>query len=157
MFSSSGFTAAPLVVHQFTGVTYSQSSVHGSTNAATYTYMNNNSADGSANNNQTGTTNGATEWIRADCGSTRYIDHIVIGYDYLSNLPGGWGYPYTQSKPVYGSNDNTGWTYITTTPIYASTGSTNGLVQIDINQSWRYIKIESNGYLCCLEFELHGY
>jgi hypothetical protein len=56
-----------------------------------------------------------------------------------------------------GSNDNTNWTTITTTPTYSSTGSTNGLVTIQIGGSWRYIRLyNASGYVMTLEFQVWG-
>ncbi len=156
--SGEAFGTAEVVagVQHLTGVTYSQSNVYFSNNAATYQYMNNGNADGSANNNQTGMS-GVGGYIRADCGSTKYIDRIVLGYDYLDNLPGGWGVTYTENQSVQASTNGSTWTTITTTPTYESTGSDDGLVSIVINGNWRYIQIvDTQGYLCTLEFEVWG-
>lgn len=137
-----------------TGTVYTVSSTYSSNSAPTYQYMNDFNANGSTNGNQWGSNPGNPEFIKADVGSTKYITKIVIGYDYLSNLPGGWGPSYTEGKSVDVSTDNTNWTTITTTPTYSSTGSTNGLVDITINSNARYIRLYSTGYIACLEFEV---
>lgn len=142
---------------QLAGVTYSQSSVYGANNAATYTYMNNGDASGAvdASNNQTGTSNQADAYIMANCGANKWVDHIVIGYDYLNNLTGGWGVAYTQGASIQISDDSSSWTTITTAPTYATTGSTDGLVSIDIKESCQYIRLyRASGYLCLLEFQI---
>lgn len=144
---------------QLTGITYSQSTVYPGTNAATELYMNNGSADGSNNDNQTGTEGSSGEWIKADLGSSKYVDYIVIGYDYLTNLANGpWGTPYTDNAPIEGSTNNTSWTSEGTAPTYASSGSSNGLVSVNIGASYRYIRIlgNSNLYLALLEFQIWG-
>lgn len=151
-------TGNPPVPAQLTGVTYTQSSVYGPNAAATYAGMNDNSAVGNNGINQTGTKNEAAPFIKADCGSTRYVSKIVIGYDYQSNLPGSWGVSYTEGRTIQGSNDNTNWTTITTAPTYSTTGSSNGLVDITVNANYRYIRLYStSGYICLLEFQIWGY
>ena len=144
---------------QLTSITYSQSSLYGSNAAANYAGMNDNNANGSVSTNgyQTGTNAETNAFIKADLGSTKYVDRIVIGYDYLSNLPGGWGTSYAEGRIVQGSTDNTNWTTITTTPTYASTGSTNGLVSINVKNYWRYIRLyNASGYVMTLEFQVWG-
>lgn len=141
---------------QLTGIVYSQSSVYSSNSAANYTGMNNNSANGSILN-QTGTNTENGAFVKADCGTTKFIKHIIIGYDYLNNLPGGWGVSYAENVPIQGSLDNVTWTALGNTPTYSSTGSTNGLVTVNINQSFRYIRLTKNGYLALLEFQVWGF
>lgn len=132
---------------------YTQSSVYSGTSAATYTYMNNGSA--MPTGNQAGTNNDATAFIKADVGASRYVNYIVIGYDYTSTLPGGWTTADTAGASVQGSTDNTNWTTISTVPSYASTGSTNGLYTITIGGTYRYIRLmKSSAYLCTLEFQV---
>lgn len=127
-------------------------------NAPTYEGMNNGSADASTNNAETGTNNDGGA-VTADCGAVKHIDHIVIGYDYLNNLPTGWGVTFTENLNVEGSTNNTDWTSITTTPTYASSGSSDGLVSIPIDGDYRYIRIKSatDYYICLLEFQIWGY
>jgi hypothetical protein len=152
---------------QLTGVTYTQSSVWHQDNPVDYTYMNNHNADGSINNAETACDTNVDlaippySWIRADCGSTKNIDHIVIGYDYKTNLPGGFGPPYTSNRSVKGSLDATTWTSITTTPNWDATlaaNHPNGLVPVPINGNWRYIQLGAgyDEWLCLLEFEIWG-
>lgn len=146
------------VYPRITGVTYSQASTYPTNNPASYTYMNNNSADGDNNNNETGTTSDTNRFIKADAGSIRYVDYIIIGYDYLNRLDGGWGVTYTQGLSVQVSDDDASWTTVRTTPTYSSTGSTNGLVRINIGRSCRYIRLfkAATGFIATLEFSLWG-
>lgn len=143
---------------QLTGVVYSQSNVYSGNNAADYEYMNNGNADGSINDDQTGLDGVPDNFVKADCGEVLYINRIVIGYDYLNNLPGGWGTYYTEGLEVQGSTDDSSWTTITTTPVYSLTGSTDGLVSIPIDGEWRYIRLyrENSNYMALLEFEIWG-
>lgn len=155
-----GVVYGPRTRHQ-RDVTYYQSSTYASNNPATYQYMNDYSANGANNNAQTGTNSGVanTQWIMADVGRTITIKKIVLGYDYLANLPGGWGVTYTQGRAIEISNDNVSWTYVTTAPTYTSTGSTNGLVTININADARYVRLinYSTTFVAALEFQVWGY
>ena len=136
-----------------TGITYTQSSVYSTNAAATYSNMNDDSADESVST-ETGTNSSGSEWVKADQGSSLFIEKIIIGYDYLNNLPGGWGVSYTEGKTIETSDDNTNWTNRGTTPTYSGTGSTDGLVSINIGVTARYIRITSSGYMCLTEFSL---
>jgi len=136
--------------------TYAQSSVYEENVGATWATMNNFNADGAKGG--TGTEDG-DQWIMADTNRYGTITHIVLGYDYLHTLDGGWGPEHTEGCAVYGCNDGgvdwpTSWTPITTTPTLASTGVQNGLVGIPINAAYRWILISSPGYLCLTEFEV---
>ena len=143
---------------QLTGITYSVSGTYSSNSPPTYQYMNDNNANGAINGNQWGSLNTATEYIIADIGTTKTVTKIIVGYDYLNNLPGGWGTTYTQGKNVDISLDNYSWSTITTTPVYASTGSTNGLVTVTLpNVSARYVRLSSVSWICTLEFQVWGY
>lgn len=144
---------------QLAGVTYSQSSVYSSNSAATYANMNNNSANGASNGNETGVNEATNNFVKADAGSLKYITHIVIGYDYLNNLAGNWNVSYTEGLTVQGSTNDSSWTNIATTPVYSSTGSTNGLVTIPVQGNWRYIRLfnPANEFMAVLEFQLWGY
>lgn len=143
---------------KLTGVTYSQSSVFSGTNAAEYTYMNDNNANGGSNNAEAGTNSEVNSFIKADCGSIKYIDRVIIGYDYNTNLPGGWGPSYLNGLYLQTSTDNSTWTTVTTTPAYASTGSVNGLAAINVGTSARYIRLYNpSGYTMTLEFQVWGY
>jgi hypothetical protein len=149
------YVDAPPTVTQLTGVIFTQSSVYSGTTAANYTGMNDNTASGAAGQAATNTAIG--EFIKADCGATKYIGNIIIGYDYLSNLPTGWGVTYTAGLNVEGSTDNTNWILITTTPTYGLTGSSNGLVSIDVAGNWRYIRLTKAGnYVLTTEFQIWG-
>ena len=100
---------------KLTGVAYTQSSVYGdgaTIHAANYAYMNDGNADGSINDAQTGTKLDTNAYVRADIGASKWVDHIVVGYDYLSNLPLGWGPATLQGAVVEGSNDGTTYTQI---------------------------------------------
>lgn len=148
-----------IVEEQFTGVAYTASSTYFECNPPTYQYMNDNNANGSTNNNQWGSDdNGGPDYIEADLGSTKTITKIVIGYDYLTNLPTGWGVEYTEGKTIQTSTDGINWTSRGTTPTYSSTGSTNGLVSITISSvAARYVRLTSADFLATLEFQVWGY
>ena len=144
----------------FTGVTYTVSSTYTSNSPPTYQFMNDNNANGSTNGNQWGSNSAANSFIKADLGTTRTITSIIIGYDYLNNLPGGWGVTYTAGLSVDTSPDDINWTTQTTTPTYASTGSTNGLVSISIpNVNARYIRLfkAATSFIATLEFQVRGF
>ena len=130
------------------GSTYSQSSVYSQT--ATYANMNN----GNVNDGGTVVSTPSPAWIAVDTGVSQYIDHITVGYDINGSL--GFGVGYTENVAVQGSNDGSAWTGITTTPTYASSGSSNGLVDIPINQTWRHIRLSVNNYLCATEFAVYN-
>ena len=135
--------------------TYTQSSVYASDTAATWAGMNDNSADGTLTTQTATTAVLADEYVRTDLGSTKYVRRIVIGYDYLSALAGGWSPTYSYNMEVQGSTDGTTWTTISTTPTYASTGSSNGLVSIPINGNWRYLRLhKTTDYVLTLEFQV---
>ena len=141
-----------------TGITYTVTGTYSANQPPTYQYMNDNNANGAINGTQWGSLSTSTEWIMADLGTVKTITKIIIGYDYLNNLPGGWGVSYTQGKTVETSIDNVNWVAQATTPTYASTGSTDGLVTVVIpNVNARYIRLFSVSWICTLEFQVWGY
>lgn len=142
----------------FTGTTYTVSSTYSTNLAPTYQYMNDNNANGSTNGSQWGSNSETNPFIRADLGSTKYMSKIVIGYDYLGNLPGGWGVTYAEGLSVQTSTDATNWTTRATTPTYSSSGSTNGLVDITLGFDARYVRLtKASGFMNALEFQVWGY
>ena len=140
--------------------TYTQSAVQSGASAATYAYMNNGSAvAGAEKQTSTGAPAAAAgAWVRADAGSAQFIEFVQIGYDYTSSLVGGPAV--TAGLTVQGSLDGTTWTYIATTPDYtslaASGAASNGLVNIGVNATWRYIRLlqPATGRVVVLEFGL---
>jgi len=149
---------------KLTGVAYTQSSVYGdgaTIHAANYAYMNDGNADGSINDAQTGTKLDTNAYVRADIGASKWVDHIVVGYDYLSNLPLGWGPATLQGAVVEGSNDGTTYTQILASiPSYAAAGSpAGGLYSITVGANYRYIRIRrgGSGYVAILEFQVWGW
>ena len=143
---------------QLAGITYTVTGTYSANQPPTYQYMNDNNANGSTNGDQWGSLSTATEWIMADLGTAKTITKIIIGYDYLANLPGGWGTVYTEGKTVQTSIDNATWITQATTLAYASTGSTDGLVTVVIpGVNARYIRLLSNSWMCLLEFQVWGY
>lgn len=144
---------------QFSTITYSQSSVYALNAAATETVMNDGSADGSASSAQSGTNSAAGSYFKADLGSSKYVSHVVIGYDYLSNLPGGWGTSYTAGKLVQVSDDDATYTTVNTTPTYNATGMSTGLVKVLVQRNARYIKITepNTNYSAIIEFQIWGF
>lgn len=139
-------------LQKLTNTVYAQNTKSSYNSFATYQYMNDDSASGASG--QTATA-GSGGYVRADCGSSRSVGYIVIGYDYLKNLPGGWGKSYTEGVTIQGSQDASTWTTLGTTPTYASTGSTNGLVTIPIWNTYRYIQlINTSSYFALTEFQV---
>lgn len=142
---------------QFTGVTYTASTLYSGITAPDYTGMNDGSASGAAG--QTGTGGFEGDNVKADLGSTKSVDHVVIGYDYLDNLPNGpWGYIYLDNVYFEGSTNNTDWTLIQMTPNYTSTGSSDGLVTLSVGASYRYLRVRENinSYVAITEFQIWG-
>lgn len=151
--SSMAVVLSPRIFTKLATTVYSQSGIYSSGNVyANWSNMNDGVASGASG--ATATNYQSNNWIRADCGSIQYIGKIVIGYDYLGNLYGGWGTSYTDGAIIQGSNDAVSWTNITTAPTYSTTGSSNGLVSIDINQSWRYIQAYKTSYFPLTEFQV---
>ena len=137
---------------QLTNTVYTQNAKYGGNVFATYSTMNDGTASGASGATATST---GGDWIKADCGAARNISHIIIGYDYLNNLSGGWGVSYTKDVKVQGSLDNSTWTDITLTPNYTTTGSYNGLVTIPIWNTYRYIQlINTSSYFALTEFQV---
>lgn len=141
----------------FTGITYTQSSVYSANFAADETSMTNGSANESVSS-KTGTNPSVNEYIKANLGSSKFVSYIQLGYDYLTNLPGGWGTTYTQNLLVSTSTDDSTYTPVKITPAYSATGSNNGLVNIPINRQCQYVKlaVTSSNYMAATEFSLWG-
>lgn len=147
--ASDPFNGTP---QQLTNTVYTQNAKYGSGNVfATYSTMNDGTASGASGATATST---GGDWVKADCGAARNIAYIVIGYDYLSNLSGGWGVSYTKDVKVQGSLDNSTWTDITLTPDYTTTGSSNGLVTVPLYVNYRYIRLTKNSYFALTEFQV---
>lgn len=139
---------------QLTNTVYTQNAKYGSGYVfATYSTMNDGTASGASGATATWTSG---DWIKADCGAARKITYIVIGYDYLSNLSGGWwGVSHTKDVKVQGSLDNSTWTDITLTPDYTTTGSSNGLVTVPLYANYRYIRLtKTDDYFALTEFQV---
>lgn len=158
--SAKGFGFTNVSSQKLTGITYSVSSTFTGNNPPTYFYMNDDNANGSTNNSQWGSNSGTNNFISADLGGQKTITSVVVGYDYLNNLPGGWGVSYTQGLSIQTSPNNTTWTTQATTPVYSSTGSTNGLVRVSftpVTANYVRLFLASSGYICTLEFQVWGY
>jgi hypothetical protein len=139
----------------FTGVTYTQNGVYAGCSAATEAGMTNGNASGLPLN-QTGLTSANPSFVKADLGGSKYVSHVVIGMDYLNNVPGGWGTSYIPSS-AQGSTDDTNWTTIISVPSYASSGSKNGLVTLLVNATYNYIRMHKTSYFAITEFQVWGY
>ena len=139
----------------FTPVTYTQSGVYSGCSAATEAGMTNGSASGLPLN-QTGLLNANPAWVKADLGGSKYVSHVVIGLDYLSNVPGGWGTSYPPAL-AQGSSDNTTWTTIISVPTYAASKSTNGHITLKVDATWSYIRMQHTTYFAITEFQVWGY
>ena len=137
-------------------VLYSQSSTYSGTPSATYSSMNNLSADGllgSATNSETG------PFFLADMLLSTFIDYVVVGVDYHSNVPGGFGISYTTGASIQVSNNKTTWTTLTTVPSYNSTqwGAINGQLEVQVQGTWRYVRVwKASSYLALTEFRIYG-
>lgn len=139
--------------------TYSQSTRYSASNEwATWANMN----DGNCNTGTATTTWPTPVYVQTDCGSQRFIQSVVIGYDKNDVIPGGWG-PYFsvggggagQSK-LRGSNDGSAWTDLMVLPSFSAAGSpSNGLASFAVNQSWRFLRIETVSYFALTEFEVY--
>lgn len=142
---------------KFTGITYTQSTVYPSNAAADETSMNNGSANESVST-KTGVNIASGSWLKANLGSSKFVSYIQIGYDYLNNLPGGWGTGYTQGLLVETSPDDSTWTPVKKTPAYSAIGTNNGLVNVPINRQCQYVRMSVVGtnYMCATEFSLWG-
>lgn len=132
---------------QALNVTYTASSVAGNSFAPTYEAMNDMSADGSQGQWMSDTQ--VEPYISADLGGIYNIHHIVIGYDYLSNLPGSYGPASSANYTIELSTNGVYWFTVngaSSTPNYQDTGSTNGLVTITLNPiDARYIRLRYPG------------
>jgi hypothetical protein len=147
--ASDPFVGTP---QQLTNTVYTQNAKYGGGNVfATYSNMNDGTASGASGATATST---GGDYVKADCGAARNISHIIIGYDYLSNLSGGWGVTYTKDVKVQGSLDNSTWTDITLTPDYTTTGSSNGLVTVPLYVNNRYIRLTKDSYFALTEFQV---
>jgi len=150
--ASDPFSGTPELL---TNTVYTQNAKYDSGNVfATYSNMNDGTASGASGATATST---GGDYVKADCGAARNISHIIIGYDYLSNLSGGWGAYYTKDVKVQGSLDNSTWTDITLTPDYTTTGSSNGLVTVPLYANCRYIRLTKDRYFALTEFQVWAF
>ena len=147
------FTPPPTGPAQLT-YTVSQSNCYSEDAPATYAGMNDGDASGASG--ETGIEPPA--WLEADLGSAKYIDHIVVGYDYLTNVPGGpWG-PHWASGHEIEYWDGSAW--VSTgllTPVYEDTGSTDGLVSIPIDVTSQRVRLSKpTDWMAVTEFQVWG-
>jgi hypothetical protein len=124
-------------------IVYSQSSVYSSNTAATNATMTNGLLTGTA----TGTNSATLSWIKMDMGAEYEVDRIIVGTA-TSSLPGGWDKSYTENAAIEYSIDNATWTSGGSTGTFA----TNGIFEISVSFSARYIRIsKQNDYLALTE------
>lgn len=131
-------------------ITYSQSTVYGSTSAATVTNM----TDGLLTGNQTGTTTSGFEFIKMDFGVLCNVNRIVIGTASGSHPPGGWSQYYTNDCDLHHSIDNSNWTFIVNTGTLQTPemeAPKLHTVSFSTVQA-RYIRISRNNYIALTEF-----
>ena len=133
--------------------TFSQLRTYSGNIAATYASMNNNTASWTTGS---GTAVYDDGWVMADCGSPYFVSEVVYGYDYLSQVPGGWSAGYSTGVSIQASLDGATWTTAATVPDYTTTGSTNGLVRIGVNAKCRYLRLKHTSYFPVTEFSLWG-
>jgi hypothetical protein len=130
-------------------ITYSQSDVYTGLVAAEHTGMNSGNANGAAN--ETGTDHDG--WIQANLSTPQQIDHVVLGYDYLDDLPGNFGAAAFNGATLTGSLDATTWTRLAT----CDTGQTiNGLMTIPVGADYQYLRVTAapGQWLAVTEFEV---
>ena len=127
-----------------TGITYSQSSVYSTCTAATASDMQNNTAVPSL---QTGTNNGAFEWVQMDLQQVYRVTSVVIGCDFYRLLPGGWSKSYAENRNVEYSTDGSNWTVLFNTGTFSE-----GIQDYAVDVDARYVRIVNNGYVAITEF-----
>ena len=104
----------PLKVVPIASISYSQSSVYGSTDAASNGPM----TDGLQTGTQaaTGASGlGVPQWIQIDLSAFCLVNRVVIGNSTASVPPGGFGPSYTNNLDLQYSSDNFTWTTILNT------------------------------------------
>ena len=114
---------------------YSQSSVYEDNTAATTSGMTNGVL---AETYETGTDRGVGEWVKVDLGVVYPVTEVVVGCDFTDTLvgTGGWGKTYTENKTIEVSTDNSTWTAVADTGIFASSSKT-----FVLNVFARYVRI----------------
>lgn len=125
-------------------IVYSQSSVYSPNTAATVAGMQNGEFE---EESETGTDSDTISWVQMDFGGTKRIKAVIIGCDFTSVLPGGWGPEYTENCDVEASFDGENWTYL------FNTGSfTQGIQTYEVDILANYLRIVGSGYLAVTEF-----
>lgn len=131
-------------------ITYSQSTVYGSTSAATVTNM----TDGLLTGDQTATNISGFEFIKMDLGALCNVNRVVIGTASGSHPPGGWNQYYTNDCDLHYSTDNSNWTFIVNTGTLQTPemeAPKFHTVSFSTVQA-RYIRISRNSYMALTEF-----
>ena len=131
-------------------ITYSQSTVYGSTSAATVTNM----TDGLLTGDQTATNISGFEFIKMDLGALCNVNRVVIGTASASHPPGGWHQSYTNDCDLHYSTDNSNWTFIVNTgELQTPQMEAPKLHTVSFSTvQARYIRISKNSYIALTEF-----
>lgn len=125
-------------------ITYTQSSVYGSTSAAT----NANMTDSSTANTAAATNNDAPGWVRMDLGQLYVVGSVIVGTA-TSSIPGGWSKTYTENCDVQYSSNGSTWTTAFNTGSFGA----NGIYTFTVSFTARYIRIANfNTWLALTEF-----
>ncbi|WP_433009131.1 CARDB domain-containing protein [Kribbella sp. CA-294648] len=114
-----------------------------------------NAGDGNQNSYWESTNNAFPQWIRADLGSAKAVDRVVL------KLPAGWG-ARTQALAVQTSSDGTTYSELVASAGYNFTPASNNTVTITFPAATtRYVRLNITGNTGWAagqlsEFELHG-
>ena len=123
---------------------YSQSSLYSGVTAASLANMTN----GSYTDTATATDSSGAEWVKVDYGQIVRMESVVIGTA-TGNIPGGWGYTYTENRNVQSSTDDSTWTTVFNTGTFGSEGIyTFYFAPVEA----RYLRITHAGYVAISEF-----
>ena len=136
--------------------TYTQSNVYGTFETASMANMANNDA---VEESATGMNSVAGNFVKMDLGSSVYVDHVTVGYDHTTTLGANdWGPEFTEGWTLQVSNDNSTWTDIADTPVYASSGAVNGIVAMPVAGTWRYLRLyyAATDYRAVTEFAAYA-
>jgi hypothetical protein len=130
-------------------ITYSQSSVYPGLDAAAPAVMQNGNGNETL---QTGTDYVAgNNWIQMDLGAKRLINNVIIGCDYTSLLPGGFGPIYTENAKLIYSEDGLDWFNVIPDTVGAFASPLKTISGLNI--AGRYIRLNNPGdYVAVTEF-----
>lgn len=142
---------------EYTGITWSQSSVYSGTTAANATNMRNNDEIVGENGNCTGTGTyyESTAFVRADLGSPKSVSVIVVG---AGNIPGfGTTAAYLNGGLIQSSQDGVAWTTEMTVANTQDNYQRTVVCRLPSPVTARYWRVMySNNYLGICTFQFFG-